>query len=266
MPERCRVCEDVSEFFGRATVLGTHDVAYFRCRGCGYVQTEEPYWLTESYSEAIRSTDVGFLERNALFAKHTKYLIWVFLENDRGRFLDFGGGYGLFTRMMRDMGFDFRHYDKHCRNLFAGDFEADMDDGSVYDLLTAFEVFEHLQNPRETAGRMLAKARNMIVSTQLLPEESPAPGAWWYYGTEHGQHVGFFTHRSLEILAEMHGRHLYSNGSNLHLFWECEIGWRRRYLFPKSRWVERFCRFFRRPSMVQNDYRIALERALRPKA
>ena len=88
MSERCRVCENVSEFFGRATVLGKYDVAYFRCRGCGYVQTEEPYWLSESYSEAITSTDVGLVERNDLFAKHTKYLIWVFLDNGRGRYLD----------------------------------------------------------------------------------------------------------------------------------------------------------------------------------
>jgi len=79
MPERCRVCEDISEFFGRATVLGKHDVAYFRCRGCGYVQTEEPYWLTESYSEAIRNTDVGIVERDGMFSNGTGYLEWVFL-------------------------------------------------------------------------------------------------------------------------------------------------------------------------------------------
>jgi hypothetical protein len=101
MPERYRVCEDVSEFFGRATVLGKHDVAYFRCRGCGYVQTEEPYWLTESYSEAIRvfehlqnpretagevpgskairNTGVGIVERDGMFSNGTGYLEWVFL-------------------------------------------------------------------------------------------------------------------------------------------------------------------------------------------
>ena len=79
MPERCRVCEDISEFFGRATVLGKHDVAYFRCRGCGYVQTEEPYWLTESYSEAIRNTGVGIVERDGMFSNGTGYLEWVFL-------------------------------------------------------------------------------------------------------------------------------------------------------------------------------------------
>jgi hypothetical protein len=227
------------------------------------VQTEEPYWLGESYSRAITSTDVGLVERNVLLARHTKYLLWVFLEKGRGRHLDFGGGYGLFTRMMRDQGFDFRHSDEYCQNLFARDFEANLDDGTAYDLLTAFEVLEHLRNPKEAVGSMLARARNMFFSTVLLPRDCPAPGTWWYYGIEHGQHVGFFTRRSLEILAEIHGKWFYSNGDNLHLFWDREIGWKQRYLFPKNRWVERFDLFFRRPSMVQADYRIALERALR---
>ena len=59
-------------------------------------------------------------------------------------FLDFGGGYGVFTRWMRDEGYDFFHYDQHCPNLFAPGHEADISGSVRYELATAFEVFEHI--------------------------------------------------------------------------------------------------------------------------
>ncbi|MGH8033486.1 MAG: hypothetical protein ACREO8_14295, partial [Luteimonas sp.] len=40
---------------------------------------------------------------------------------------------------------------------------------------------------------------------------------WWYYAPESGQHIGFFTHRSLSILAERLGLRLSSNARNLHV-------------------------------------------------
>jgi hypothetical protein len=69
------------------------------------------------------------------------------------RFVDYGGGYGMFVRLMRDKGFDFYRSDKYAKNLFAKQFEAS--ETISYDLLTAFEVFEHLVNPTDEVERML---------------------------------------------------------------------------------------------------------------
>ena len=45
------------------------------------------------------------------------------------RFIDFGGGYGVFTRVMGNIGYDFYWRDAHRENLFAKRFAADADSG-----------------------------------------------------------------------------------------------------------------------------------------
>lgn len=41
---------------------------------------------------------------------------------------------------------------------------------------------------------------------------------WWYLVPETGQHVTFYSLRSLEVLAYQLDLHFYSNRCNLHLF------------------------------------------------
>lgn len=45
---KCRVCGAEAENFDQAKVLGKYDVSYYVCKECGFVETEEPYWLEES--------------------------------------------------------------------------------------------------------------------------------------------------------------------------------------------------------------------------
>jgi hypothetical protein len=57
----------------------------------------------------------------------------------------------------------------------------------------------------------------------LLPASNPAPGDWWYYAIEHGQHVSIYTYKSLSIIAERFGLNLYTNGSSFHLLTKKKI-------------------------------------------
>ena len=212
----CAICSSPTETFASATVLGKYPVGYFRCTRCGFVQTEEPYWLDEAYSEAIKRSDVGHVQRNLRLAKIAKAVIISFFDSGK-QFLDFGSGYGLLVRIMRDAGFDFYCYDKHCANLFAPDFEANLDGRNDYELVTAFEVFEHLVDPVQELREMQSFSRNIFFTTELLPANIPKPGEWDYYGLEHGQHVSFYTLKSLEILAERFSLNLYSDGKMRHL-------------------------------------------------
>jgi hypothetical protein len=207
-------------------VLNKYNVDYFICENCGFVQTEEPYWLNEAYSEAINRTDVGLVSRNMMFAKISKVLIPAFF-NKSGKFVDYGGGYGLFVRMMRDSGLDFYWFDKACPNLFAKGFVADTAGEIHYELVTAFEVFEHLANPLSEVEHMLEFSKNILFSTELLPDNDRKPVDWWYYGFGHGQHISFYTTKSLELIAKRYKMYFCSNGA-LHLFSKDKIN---RYLF-----------------------------------
>ncbi|MFM6453388.1 MAG: methyltransferase domain-containing protein, partial [Planktothrix sp.] len=114
---KCKVCDSQSNYFATAQILNKYDINYFQCLNCGFVQTEEPYWLEEAYSNAIAMSDVGLVFRNLMFSDLTSTLIFNFFDHN-SKFLDYGAGYGLFVRLMRDKGFNFYGFDKFCKNLF----------------------------------------------------------------------------------------------------------------------------------------------------
>lgn len=220
MNENCKICSEKVELLGEGTILQKYKIKYFQCSVCGFVQTEDSYWLNESYSDAINRTDVGLISRNLLYSRVVKSILNFFF-NKKARFIDYGAGYGLFVRMMRDFGFDFYWHDIYCENIFAKDFTAS--DSERFEVLTAFEVFEHLNDPSEELDKMLEYSDSILFSTELFPASAPKPGHWWYYGLDHGQHIAIYSKRSLEILAAKRGLYFYSNGKNLHLFTKKKI-------------------------------------------
>ncbi len=213
---KCKICSAPARLFGRATVLNRCLVQYFQCERCGFIQTETPYWLDEAYAEAITRSDLGLIRRNVTFARITPVVLLAFF-NRRAQFLDYGGGYGIFVRLMRDNGFDFYRADKFCTNLFAAGFDVTDNPNTRYEMVTAFEVFEHLGEPLEEIASMLTFSRSLLFSTLLVPSPAPDLNRWWYYGLDHGQHLAFYTRQTLNWLARHFGLHVYSDGRSLHL-------------------------------------------------
>ncbi|MFA4828255.1 MAG: class I SAM-dependent methyltransferase [Thermodesulfovibrionales bacterium] len=223
---KCKICTAETAFFAREKILQKQVISYFKCDHCGFIQTEEPCWLKESYSHAINRSDVGLVTRNLSLAKITKCLIFTLFDKN-ARFIDYGSGYGLLVRLMRDSGLDFYYYDKFCENILSPGFEADTSCKTRYELLTAFEVFEHLVNPLEEIENMFSFSQDILFTTELLPINNPGPSEWWYYGLEHGQHISFYNLKTLKVIAQIYNMNVYSAGSvhllskrkiNKHLF------------------------------------------------
>ena len=211
---KCRICggESIERF--SAVVLEKYTVRYFLCNTCLFLQTEEPYWLQEAYLNPIRSTDTGMVARSIYFSKIVTALICLEFDKN-GAFLDFGGGYGLFTRLMRDVGFDYYWIDPFTQNLLARGFEYS-DGMRRVDLVTAFESFEHFADPMQEIKTMVEYSPNIFFSTETLPVPPPQPGQWYYYAPYHGQHISFYSLRTFHTIAEKFGLNYYSNGSDLH--------------------------------------------------
>lgn len=212
----CKICESQSIHFAHAQVLGKYDVEYFQCTNCGFVQTEDPYWLDEAYQTPITQSDRGLIARNVGFAQLTLEIITQ-LFDARGHFLDYGAGYGVFVQLMRFLRLNFVSYDRYCENIFAPDSVVQDLDRS-YDLITAFEVFEHWVDPIRELTQLFNASPNLLLSTELLPSFNPKPGEWGYYIPHEGQHIAFYTPKSLHIIAERFGLNVYTTQRLGHFF------------------------------------------------
>lgn len=198
----CRLCGGETTHFMEARVLTRHDVRYFRCAACDLIQSELPHWLDEAYGSAISALDTGAIQRNTFTARLTLAVGTALGLDPSERCLDFGGGCGVLTRMMRDAGWHFTWSDKYGPNLFARGFEGDP--AQSHELVTAFEVFEHLSDVRGELANLFAPRPRVVLASTVLHDGQPSRD-WWFFGFGHGQHVAFFSAKTMRLIARDFG-------------------------------------------------------------
>lgn len=217
---KCNVCSSDTKNLFAEKVLFKYDVKYFKCLECGFIQTESPYWLEEAYKDPVSIYDVGMPQRSVLWRLALERIINKFFERN-SRFVDYGGGTGLLVRLMRDAGFDFYRYDPYSDNIFARGFDvSDLQDRNIkFELLTAFEVFEHLENPLAALKEMFRLSDSILFTTLLQPSDETKvnPQDWAYFSQQTGQHISFYTKEALNRIALKFACNLYSDGEDVHL-------------------------------------------------
>jgi len=231
----CPLCNQGMKPVFSAQVLGKYSAEFEWCMNCGFLRVANPHWLEEAYSSAIASTDTGLVMRNIDVArKLAVFLYFVLPGRGAGRYLDAAGGYGMLTRLMRDYGFDFYWSDKYCGNLLARGFEFDAGKAPCR-AVTAIEVMEHLIDPVEFVVEALkvAQSDTFIFTTELYQGEPPQPEEWGYYSLSTGQHISFFTKKTLMVLSERLEMN-YHYLAGMHIFTRQKISPMRLKLFSKK--------------------------------
>lgn len=246
-----------------AEVLGKYQVQYEVCNTCGYLRTPDPYWLDEAYTSAIAQTDTGLVARNiAIARKLAGVLYWVLNERGNGRYLDAAGGYGMLTRLMRDLGFDFYWNDKHCNNLLALGFDYRQSYGTCR-VVTAIEVLEHVTNPVSFIEEIFAYsgADTLLFTTELYEGDPPEPDSWWYYAFSTGQHIGFFQRRTLVAIADRLGLS-FTSANGIHVLSKNKVN-ERLLTIITGRWISRIAPWWIRKhlgSKIMTDHYFMLHK------
>ena len=216
---KCNICGEDSVFFSTAQVI-RYKAAYYECLGCGSLQIKNPHWVKEAHSRAISILDTGLVAR--CLSASRLIGTFLFLEG-RGRApgIDWAGGTGLLTRLLRDQGYQVKTFDSYADGELAVGFVSEGKNLSCpMDFLSAIECFEHLEDPTSVFMDLVVNKEYFIFTTELLPSPTPDPMAkdWWYYMPESGQHITFATSNGLDKLSKILGFRCYSTIGSLHIF------------------------------------------------
>lgn len=198
----CKLCGAATEFRFSVRQLGRFDAAYHACSACGCLQVPSPDWLDEAYGSESWALDTGLIGRNLLLAGTVGTVLGA-LELGRAPVLDYGGGTGLLTRLLRDLGWNAWCFDPYRKPVFVDAFHfAHIPADLGARVLIASEVFEHFTDPRQSLETLLRTAPLIIFTTELYSGQG---ADWWYLAPLLGQHVFFFSAAALDAVARANG-------------------------------------------------------------
>jgi 2-polyprenyl-6-hydroxyphenyl methylase/3-demethylubiquinone-9 3-methyltransferase len=193
-------------------------IPYHRCGDCGFAFTVAFDGFTAAdfhahiYNEEYVSVDPDFVE---VRPRHNAELVSqrILAGSAERSVLDYGGGNGLMSRLLRDRGITrAQSYDP----FYAGSARP----STRFDLVTCFEVMEHTTTPYETMRdlRWFMQDRGMIVfSTLLQPASFASEGLAWWYASPRNGHVSLYSRESLNALTKRLGVSWASFNDVLHV-------------------------------------------------
>ncbi len=193
--QKCRLCNGLLASQFSLKILGKYDIEYSECVDCHSLQTETPYWLDEAYgSKNLSNLDTGAVQRN-LHNLAACYTILRLLNAKN--VIDIGGGDGLLCRMLRDLNINCYVKDKYATPTYAQGFTEQ--DFNAPDLIIGFELLEHYSNPSNDLDDLFFHSpKALLLSTAIYSNENKD---WWYLAPESGQHVFFYSRKSIEMIA-----------------------------------------------------------------
>ncbi|MBT8543381.1 methyltransferase domain-containing protein [Polynucleobacter paneuropaeus] len=203
-------------------------IEFFRCVSCHHIFIENlSQWSRKNLSEKIYNSEFDIFDPDFLELRpraNSQYLVSLLGEQlKRLRHLDFGSGNGLLSELLSKLGTQSTSYDPYM-----GEYQT-LADSESYDLITAFEVFQHLNDPKEALRKMgsMLNENGIILFSTLLSDSEISEGRelnWWYVAPRNG-HVSLFSKNSLELLGKQFGFQLFSLTPNFHIFYKTIPQW-----------------------------------------
>lgn len=209
-------------------------VRYVVCESCGYAFAPEFLaWTPEDFQREIYNAGYTLVDPDHAETRpgvNAETILATFGDHGRAiRHLDYGGGAGRLSELLRAARWCSTSYDPFF------DMRVALQDLGRFELITCFEVFEHVPDVAQLAARLesllaqdgLILASTMVSDGQLVRGQ---PLTWWYASPRNG-HISLFSARSLAVLAARNGLNTGSISPLIHLFWRREFpAWARHLL------------------------------------
>ena len=209
--------------------LSGQPIYYVQCVNCAYLFAPEfQRWTDRDFAERIYNADYVKLDPDFLEARprNNAELLAALFRSDAAdiRHVDYGGGAGFLSRMLSERGWNSTNYDPFMT-------PEGMPSGR-FDLVTAFEVFEHVVDiPRLIRDlTALLDEPGMLLFSTLLSDGRVTYGQridWWYVTPISG-HIAFHSRQSLALLAARMGLQFGSFTENVHCFFRALPPWAAR--------------------------------------
>ncbi len=224
----CDFNKNCEENRGKVTPLALKPVYYYRCGQCGFLnapaicswsKSQFKQWI---YNDGYAEFDPDFGSQRPKSQATTLVKTFGFVRGQL-KILDYGGGGGELANLLRLNNFNAQNYDP-----FYDDSEHLVPDGR-FDLITAFEVIEHVPDPRKMMSEVISFLKQdgiFLFSTLISDGHVQEVGrlTWWYASPRNG-HISLFTKRSLQILAQHFGLQFHSFSEGMHMVYRVMPTW-----------------------------------------
>lgn len=218
-------CEEPN---GKFLALSGIPVYYALCGNCNFCFAPEICaWPLEEFEEKIYNNEYIFVDPDYIEARpiaNAQAMISIFGKLPHEiKHLDYGGGNGALAKELEKSGWNSTSYDPFV------DKGTRIDQLGKFDLITAFEVFEHVPDVHKLMSnlRTLLAANGMILFTTLTTDgeiHSNQRINWWYASPRNG-HISLFSKKSLAILAQNNDLNFGSFSAGFHVFFTEVPNW-----------------------------------------
>lgn len=195
-------------------------VDYYYCQSCGFCHAPALYrWGIDEFKSRIYNADYALVDPEFVETRplgNADQLEKAFGHHKHAlSHLDYGGGDGRLSRRLREFGWRSSSYDPIIDGV------VDVEGLGRHDLVTAFEVFEHVPDMDALVSTLarVTKTKGLVLFTTLLSDGHIDPSGkldWWYAAPRNG-HVSLYSSESLSILMRKHGFRFRSLSTTTHL-------------------------------------------------
>jgi hypothetical protein len=230
-PVICKVCGGASPLYGvvdfhkscieaqgRRLAISGRPVYYQRCQHCGFMFTTAfDRWDFDAFRRNIYNDDYVIVDPDYVEVRpagNAGMIATTFAETRSSMtILDYGGGSGLLATRLREQGFKATTYDPFS------EFN-DLPATGPFDLMTCFEVMEHVPFPEQTVAQMVSLVKKqgaILFSTLVQPENIDQIGLNWWYASPRNGHISLYSKAALAHLFERHGMRVASFTEVVHI-------------------------------------------------